>query len=690
MGSVRVSPMARITTREVLDAHLRLRDWIGIVFGGLLLVSLLVTCLTLINVQQREARDDLRDRFGARSALAASFVTEYVNDLAERETAHAVRELTSTDDQRHGFEELVETFDFDAAVMLDAEGRLLQVWPRRPDIIGTRLTQTYTHLKAAAEGEVGVSNVVPSAAEAHPVVGIAVPIETTDGTFVVSGAFVADDTPLGAYFDAAVPTSGGRAYLVDSDDQLIVSGVSTTLHGSSIALTRAAIAGLDPGVGELTTKGTAMTYARTSVSGTPWDVVLTASSAQLFAPVEASNPWLLLGVLGLAATAGMVLLVRIARSRAIAAASALQLGKQAEMLSSITEHNQSLISVKDLHGRYLLANGAFERAFDVTEEDLLGRTDDYLDPALALLWQANDERARQGLFEVEEWVDAPDGRHHFESMKFPLTAGNGVVYATCAVSLDVTERRLHISATEHARDAALSASELQKNFAASASHELRTPTTSILGYLEEVLDSDTLTEQDRGFLEIVYRNAKRLGQLIDDLLILGQAEIGTSMMQLVPTDVEPLVDRVIETFSTPAQRAGITLVADHQLDSPRAVVDPLRLEQVITNLISNAIKFTPDGGSVVVAVRGDRQAVRISVCDTGVGIQPDDVGRIFSRFYRTKSAVDSAVKGSGLGLAIAKSMIEAQNGQIDVTSIAGSGSTFTITVPAVAPVPQPA
>ncbi|TML07598.1 MAG: HAMP domain-containing histidine kinase [Actinobacteria bacterium] len=221
----------------------------------------------------------------------------------------------------------------------------------------------------------------------------------------------------------------------------------------------------------------------------------------------------------------------------------------------------------------------------------------------------------------------------------------------------------------------------QKNFAASASHELRTPTTSILGFVEEVLENDALSEEDRGFLQIVYRNAQRLSQLIDDLLILGEAEIGASMMHLEPTALVPLVERVTTIFSAAAQRAGITLGADHDPDPPLALVDPLRFEQALTNLVSNALKFTPDGGDVKVAIRGGDETVDVSVADTGMGIHPTDVDSIFGRFYRTRIAVDTAIKGSGLGLAIAKRMIEAQSGTIRVTSRMGHGSTFTVTLP---------
>lgn len=128
----------------------------------------------------------------------------------------------------------------------------------------------------------------------------------------------------------------------------------------------------------------------------------------------------------------------------------------------------------------------------------------------------------------------------------------------------------------------------------------------------------------------------RLSQLIDDLLVLGQAEIGPSMMHL---------------------------------------------EQALTNLVSNAIKFTPKGGEVEISVRNDAETVQVRVTDTGMGIEPTELDRIFDRFYRSTTTVDAAVKGTGLGLAIAKKMIEAQNGQICVTSTVGRGSTFTITFP---------
>ncbi len=239
-----------------------------------------------------------------------------------------------------------------------------------------------------------------------------------------------------------------------------------------------------------------------------------------------------------------------------------------------------------------------------------------------------------------------------------------------------------------ARDAALAATQTQSNFAASAAHELRTPTAAVLGFVEEVLDNDALAEDDRKFLDIAYRNALRLSALIDDLLIVGEADIGAAQMSVTPTPLIALVESVVASFSAAAQRADIALSSDVAADADSgedplyAMVDPIRLEQALTNLVGNAVKFTPAGGQVEVSLRAVDDKVQISVQDTGMGIDADALDHIFDRFYRTKEAVNVGIKGTGLGLAIAQQMIQAQGGQLTVTSVVGEGSTFTMTLPA--------
>jgi len=178
--------------------------------------------------------------------------------------------------------------------------------------------------------------------------------------------------------------------------------------------------------------------------------------------------------------------------------------------------------------------------------------------------------------------------------------------------------------------------------------------------------------------------------LIDDLLIVGEADIGAAQMNLTPTPLIALVESVVASFSAAAQRADVVLnrdvAADADLDSGKdplcAMVDPIRLEQALTNLVGNAVKFTPAGGQVRVSVSAVNDEVQIAVQDTGMGIDADALDHIFDRFYRTKQAVDVGIKGTGLGLAIAQQMIQAQGGRLTVTSVVGEGSTFTMTLPA--------
>jgi len=357
----------------VVRFPLRRRDYLGIVFGCVLLGSMLLTSVVLVRGQYQQGQNEARDRFTTRTALAASFVKEYVGHVAARETEHAARALEQPEDQRAAFERVVEAFDFDVATLLDGQGNVLQYWPPRGDLLGKQLSSAYAHLQAAVDGRIGLSNVVPSAAESLPITAIAVPVHTPGATYVFSGGFKAQASPLGAYFDTAIPLDGGRAYLVDATNKPIVSGKSAASKQNIAPLTPSELAGLGRGLDTFDSNGTSSVSSRIGVEGTPWDVVLVASADTVHQATAQSlwRSWVVLGALSAAALAGMVLLVRVAQARAAAAGSAHQRGIEARMLRSVISNNQSLIYVKDLEGRYLLANEAFERAFAVMEGDLL-------------------------------------------------------------------------------------------------------------------------------------------------------------------------------------------------------------------------------------------------------------------------------------------------------------------------------
>ncbi|MEX0657522.1 MAG: hypothetical protein WD080_00145 [Egibacteraceae bacterium] len=177
-------------------------------------VLVLLACFALL-IQRTEGdeRRALEDRFEARAGLTASFVSSFIKDLAGRERDQATRLLAGPQVDQASFEAVVQSFGFDAAVLLDRDGRLLQVWPAKPELLGRDMTVEYAHLRDAVAGSIGVSQSVPSAANQVAITAVAVPYDTAVGRRVFSGAFSPTATPLGVYLDSVVPVRGGFAYL---------------------------------------------------------------------------------------------------------------------------------------------------------------------------------------------------------------------------------------------------------------------------------------------------------------------------------------------------------------------------------------------------------------------------------------------------------------------------------------------
>ncbi len=222
---------------------------------------------------------------------------------------------------------------------------------------------------------------------------------------------------------------------------------------------------------------------------------------------------------------------------------------------------------------------------------------------------------------------------------------------------------------------------MKDEFFALVSHELRTPLTSILGYLELVLDeSDALQPDHAHFLGVVQRNAARLLRLVGDLLFVAQIEAGRLALDPGAVDLERTVREAIEAARPGANAQGIAL-EENVKGLPITRADPDRLGQVLDNLVANAIKFTPAGGTVTVRLDGDDEVAVLEVSDTGPGIPDDEQSQLFERFFRAQSAVRDAVPGVGLGLTIVRAIVEAHGGTISVDSTAGEGATFRVRLP---------
>lgn len=217
------------------------------------------------------------------------------------------------------------------------------------------------------------------------------------------------------------------------------------------------------------------------------------------------------------------------------------------------------------------------------------------------------------------------------------------------------------------------------DFVSNVSHEFRTPLTSILGYVELMLDDDDdLTEYQRGPLEIIRRNSERLLTLVSDLL---SSRNGQLIVSPRAVNVADLVRASVTAALPRATVSGIRLMADAP-ERLAARVDPARISQVLDNLVSNAIKYSPDGGDVVVSLRSEDGHVVCSVSDTGMGMSEKDQEEVFAKFFRTAAVRNSAIPGVGLGLSISKAIVEAHGGSVSLRSEVGEGTTFTFAVPA--------
>jgi PAS domain S-box-containing protein len=230
-----------------------------------------------------------------------------------------------------------------------------------------------------------------------------------------------------------------------------------------------------------------------------------------------------------------------------------------------------------------------------------------------------------------------------------------------------------------------SVDRMKDEFVALVSHELRTPLTSIRGYLELVMDdAELLPTEIRDYLEIVSRNADRLLHLVGDLLLVAQAEAGKLSFDWIEVELVPLAAQCVQAAQPAAEAAGIELSFRSEAAEP-IVGDPARIAQLLDNLISNAIKFTPVGGRVDVHVDAAARSAVIEVSDTGFGIAAEDQEQLFQRFFRTRAATDKAIAGTGLGLSIAKAIVDAHEGSISVESAEGRGTTFRVKLPAERP-----
>lgn len=224
--------------------------------------------------------------------------------------------------------------------------------------------------------------------------------------------------------------------------------------------------------------------------------------------------------------------------------------------------------------------------------------------------------------------------------------------------------------------------KLREDFIANVSHELRTPISMLQGYSEAIVDDIAQTDEEKKEMaKVIYDESLRMGRLVNELLDLARMEAGHILLTVESIEIEPYLSRVIGKFHGLAKEKGIDLLVDIDTNEPVFRFDPDRIEQVLTNLIDNAIRHVPESAAIMISSRMDDRGLYIEVNDQGPGIPEEDLPFLFERFYKADKSRTRGVSGTGLGLAIAKNIIEAHRGIISVKSKLGQGTTFSFFIP---------
>lgn len=324
------------------------------------------------------------------------------------------------------------------------------------------------------------------------------------------------------------------------------------------------------------------------------------------------------------------------------------------------------VMVVDVEGRIILMNVSLKKILEV-KEDPVGRR------PLELIRNIDVQGLVDKALKTPRGVESRELHIHLAEEKIILVHATAVIRSgeidgAILVFHDITElRRLE---------------KIRQDFVANVSHELRTPVATIKGYAETLLDGALDDKENaRDFLQIIHSDADRLSKLINDLLDLARIESGKLNLMLKPWPIIPIMERAVSLLRQQAVDKSVTILTDFPDKLPSVLVDENAIAQVLLNLIENAIKYTNDGGKIIVSAKDAGDHVLVSIKDNGIGIPQEDIPRIFERFYRVDKARSRQLGSTGLGLSIVKHILLAHNGDIHVESVVAKGSVFTFSIP---------
>ena len=324
--------------------------------------------------------------------------------------------------------------------------------------------------------------------------------------------------------------------------------------------------------------------------------------------------------------------------------------------------------VVDAEGKVIMINPAAERLLDTSKKEKIGQslTDNIKDEQLISLAKSS---SGEGNREIELNSSQDETRRILRSSTAVIENENGETVGMVSVLSDITKQK--------------ELDELKAKFVASVSHELRTPLIAIDKSVSLLLTKSAgpTNETQKQFLTIASRNLKRLSSLINDILDMSKLEAGYLSLDCKPSSIKEVIDDASQSLQSWADAKSIAIVTNIQENIPNAEIDSNRIIQVFNNLVGNAIKFTPQKGTITIDAVKDEDKVKISVSDTGIGVSKDELAHIFDKFYQGEGRTSTDISGTGLGLSIVREIIELHDGQVWAESNEGEGMKFTFTVP---------
>lgn len=343
------------------------------------------------------------------------------------------------------------------------------------------------------------------------------------------------------------------------------------------------------------------------------------------------------------------------------------------------ENLPGLAWIKDAEGRYVYANEAAVRTFRVTSEELYGKTDEEVfPPETAAKFRENDRRALEGEtgLQVVEALLHEDGIvHHSYVSKFAIPGGDGAPALVGGIAVDITEQ---MRAEAVLREREEEASRQKDAFLAVLGHELRNPMAPMVTALQLM----RFRGIDGREIEILEHQLGHMRRLVDDLLDVARITSGKIQLRVEELDLASIVARAVDTIHPTLEKHGHVLLVAVPPGLYGVRADPVRLTQVVTNLLDNAAKYSDDGSQISVSAGTDRGMIRLSVRDEGVGIAPEMQDRIFDSYVQRPESLDRSRGGLGLGLAIVKSLVHQHGGDVYAVSDGiGRGSEFVVLLP---------